>query len=220
MSREFDQAYWDRHWELGGSTSRGALPVNPHLSAETEELRVGSALDAGCGTGAEAIWLAEQGWQVTGADISGAALAAAADRAEATGLTDRVEWVQADLTTWSPGRVWDLVTTHYAHAETGQLAFYRHISSWVAPGGTLLIVGHLHGHPTGGPGHRDGDHACPSGHHGHPEHATATAASITDAFAGSDYAHWDEDVIENCAGWNFRIEFAADCVDGACHSYY
>ncbi|MDN5894115.1 MAG: class I SAM-dependent methyltransferase, partial [Nocardioides sp.] len=162
--------------------------------AETEELRVGSALDAGCGTGAEAIWLAQRGWQVMGADISRAALASAAARAEAAGLTDRVEWVQADLTAWSPGRTWDLVTTHYAHAETGQLAFYRHISSWVAPGGTLLIVGHLHSQPAGGPSsHHDADHdGGPSGHRDHPEHATATTVSITGLFAGP---HWQ---VESC----------------------
>jgi len=177
---EFDEAYWERHWDGERSTPRGELAVSPYLPAETKELRAGSALDAGCGKGTEAIWLARQGWQVTGADISGRALAAAASRAETAGVADHLEWVQADLTTWSPGRDWDLVVTNYAHADTGQLAFYRHISSWVAPGGTLLIVGHLHGHHTGA---RDGG----QGHHDHPEHATATAADITGLFAGPDW---------------------------------
>ncbi|WP_207782022.1 class I SAM-dependent methyltransferase [Phytoactinopolyspora limicola] len=181
MTYEFDRAYWERHWNAESATTRGGeLPVNPYLLAETADLRVGSALDAGCGTGNEALWLAQQGWQVTGADVAGTALAAAADRAETAGLARDIEWVQADLTTWEPGRTWELVVTSYAHPVTGQLAFYRHISSWVSPGGTLLIVGHLHGQHTGGHG----------GHHGsdgHPEHATATAAGITELFTGPDW---------------------------------
>lgn len=185
MTHEFDQAYWERHW--GGAraaTDGGEMPVSPYLPAETEGLPVTSALDAGCGAGTEAIWLARQGWQVTGADISGSALAAAASRAEAAGVDDHLEWIQADLTSWAPGRTWDLVVTHYAHAEPGQLDLYRRLSSWVAPGGTLLIVGHLRGHHTGGHGgQQDGHH----GGLGHPEHATATAAGIAELFAGPDW---------------------------------
>lgn len=145
MSHTFDQAYWERHWSSEGATSGAAdLPVSPYLPVETKDLPVGSALDAGCGSGTEAIWLARQGWRVTGADISAGALAVAAGRAETAGQAAHLEWVQADLTTWEPGRTWDLVVTHYAHAETGQLALYKRISSWVAVGGALLIVGHLH----------------------------------------------------------------------------
>ena len=67
-----------------------------------------------------------------------------------------------------------------------QLEFYEHISRWVAPGGTLLIVGHLrtpetghgHGH-SHGPGHEDGQP---------PVEATVTAASVT---ATLDPALWD-----------------------------
>ncbi|MEK8108387.1 class I SAM-dependent methyltransferase [Micromonospora sp. M12] len=72
-------------------------------------------MDAGCGTGAEAIWLASHGWQVTAVDISSEALARAAVRAEGSAVSDRVRWVEADLTTWAPKTRFDLVTTHYAH---------------------------------------------------------------------------------------------------------
>ena len=103
----------------------------------------GTALDAGCGAGAEAIWLASRGWQVTAADISSEALARAAERAAAAGGRPCVEWVEADLSVWEPGTRFDLVTTHYAHPAMPQLEFYDRIAEWVAPGGTLLIVGHL-----------------------------------------------------------------------------
>ena len=65
----------------------------------------------------------------------------------------------------------DLVTTHYAHPAMPQLAFYDRIAAWVAPGGTLLIVGHLHA-----------DHGAHHGaHHDHhpPAEASVTAANIT-----------------------------------------
>lgn len=67
------------------------------------------------------------------------------------------------------------VTTHYAHPAMPQLAFYERISHWVAPGGTLLIVGHLHGPATPGHGHRP------------PPEATVTLADITRGF---DSAVW------------------------------
>jgi hypothetical protein len=71
---------------------------------------------------------------------------------------------------WVPGRQFDLVTTHYAHPAMPQLDFYDRLAGWVAPGGTLLIVGHLHT----GSGHDD------HGHGGHPpEEASATAAAVT-----------------------------------------
>src|SRR5687768_12306669 len=117
---------------------------NPHLIAEVSDLAPGTALDAGCGAGAEALWLAARGWQVTAADIATAALARAAERAAAGGVAGRVQWVEADLSTWRPDARYDLVTTHYAHPAMPQLDFYHRIASWVAPAGTLLIVGHLH----------------------------------------------------------------------------
>jgi trans-aconitate methyltransferase len=77
-----------------------------------------------------------------------------------------VAWVQADLTTWAPQRPFDLVVTCYAHPTIGQHAFYRRIAGWVAPGGTLFIVGHHHQ-----PAHGHTDH-------GHPATAVTTAEQI------------------------------------------
>lgn len=170
MMNEFDKDYWEDQW---GATPgrRNQVPINPYLAAEAAHLPVGTALDAGCGTGAEALWLAEHGWNVTGADISSVALTEARTRAVAAGTGEHMGWVEIDLSRWEPGRAWDLVFTSYAHAQIGQLALYRRLASWVAPGGTLLIVGHLPG------SHHDGRH----GHH-HPDGATATLGAITDLF--------------------------------------
>ncbi|WP_410598998.1 class I SAM-dependent methyltransferase [Amycolatopsis sp. lyj-90] len=166
MTHGFDKEYWEEHWQRDGAGS----PPNPHLVREVGELAPGTALDAGCGEGAEAIWLASRGWEVTAADISSAVLARAAER----GTPERLRWVEADLSTWDPGMRFDLVTTHYAHPAMPQLEFYDRVAEWVAPGGTLLIVGHLHTH--GGHGHHP------------PAEASATAAAIT---ARLDEAAWE-----------------------------
>lgn len=146
MRYEFNKSYWERHWDSSHDTEEANASVaapHPYLAQETAGLRPGTALDAGSGTGAEAIWLATHGWQVTAADISAVALARATDQATNVPMSDRVNWVEADLTSWEPAHGFDLVTTSYAHAAMPQLAFYERLANWVAPGGTLLIIGHL-----------------------------------------------------------------------------
>ncbi len=182
MTERFDEAYWESHWRQAGAHRAGPeMAPNPYLERETSGLVPGTALDAGCGEGAEARWLATAGWRVTGADMSHEVLTRAAEHAAGSPAADGVRWVEADLTAWEPGEQFDLVTTHYAHPAMSQVAFYRRISDWVAPGGTLLIVGHLHPSHATHPGQGQ-DH----GHH--PPEASATVAGIT---AVLDAARWD-----------------------------
>lgn len=117
MTHSFTQDYWEEHWDHAHTAAADTdeSGPNPHMIRETNGLAPGTALDAGCGTGAEAIWLATRGWQVTGADISATALARAADRAAQASVSERVTWVEADLTTWAPDEPFDLVVTSYAH---------------------------------------------------------------------------------------------------------
>ena len=177
MTGGFDKGFWEEHWRgREGREATAALPPNPHLLREVADLAPGRALDAGCGEGAEAIWLASQGWHVTAADISTVALAKAAERAAATGVGERVQWVEADLATWQPESPFDLVTTHYAHPTMPQLDFYERIATWVAPGGTLLVVGHLDRHDVTGHGHQP------------PAEASATAEAVTARLHPDD---WD-----------------------------
>jgi SAM-dependent methyltransferase len=178
VTHEFGQDFWERHWRQdrsGGPGSMSANPPSPYLARETSDLTPGTALDAGCGSGAEASWLAARGWRVTGADISPEALARAAGRAAASGAGERVEWTRADLSRWRPAAPFDLVMTHYAHPAIPQLDFYDRIAGWVAPGGTLLIVGHLHTPGATSPGHQ-------------PAEPSATAVAITARLPGPG---WD-----------------------------
>ena len=204
MTHEFDRDYWDAHWQAASSAD-GSIAVHPYLAAETASLVPGTALEAGCGEGAEALWLAAHGWTVTVVDLSSEALARAAVRATDAHCSDRVTWVRADLGSWEPDGAFDLVTTHYAHAAGDQLDLYARLAGWVAPGGTLLVVGHrAHDHeqrdPLGAAPQHDGrrpatehrhDPAEPAEHHDHdhdhdhgarPTSATVTAQQVRERF--------------------------------------
>lgn len=170
MTHDFGKDYWEQHWQDTPDAHPDPThqpPANPYVARLATEHPAGTALDAGCGTGAEAVELAAHGWEVIGADISASALAAAARRAEAQSLSGSVSWAETDLSSWEPGRLFDLVTTNYAHPAMPQLAFYSRIAEWVAPGGTLLIVGHAH----------DAEATTSHGHHP-PEEAIVTSAGI------------------------------------------
>ena len=144
----FDQDFWERLWsktvrEHPDKVARH--PPNAHLVAEVGELPPGRALDAGCGHGAETLWLAARGWQVTAVDFSAAALATGRSLAEAAGagIADRIEWVEGDLATWAgaPER-YDLVVCLYVHIAGSVEEMIGRMASSVAPGGTLFMVGH------------------------------------------------------------------------------
>ena len=137
-----DQASWDERYRDAPALWSGR--VNPPLVAEAGELPPGRALDVGCGEGGDVLWLAGRGWQVTGLDWSEVALARAAEHAAAAGLTDRVEWVRGDVDSWSPPEAaYDLVTAHFLHPTAEQRGrLVARLAAAVAPGGTLLWVGH------------------------------------------------------------------------------
>lgn len=138
---------------------------NPQLVAEAAGLPPGTALDLGCGEGADALWLAEHGWTVTAVDVSAVALERAAAHAAESGFGHRVTWLQRDLETWAPEERFDLVSAQFLHStEMPWQRSHRIAADAVRPGGTLLVVGH---HPDGLPpwashSHADGD--APGGH--------------------------------------------------------
>ncbi len=113
--------------------------------AEVADLRSGRALDAGCGHGSDTLWLAARGWQVTAVDFAATALDAGRSRAEAMGpaLSERIEWVEADLETWAPRPdAYDLVVCLYLHAAGSVEELVQRLAAGVARNGTLFLVGH------------------------------------------------------------------------------
>ena len=137
----FERPAWEERYS-GDRVWSGR--VNVQLEAEAADLAPGRALDVGCGEGGDALWLAGRGWQVTASDFAEAALARVAAHAEEAGVADRVETRLLDVRTFEPdGERWDLVTAHFVHLpDGGMVDVVRRLASAVAPGGTLLVVGH------------------------------------------------------------------------------
>ena len=99
-------------------------------------MQPGFALDAGCGHGSEAIWLAASGWQVTAVDLSATALDFGRSTAHAAGadVAERIEWVEGDLGVWTPPRGrYDLVSCLYVHVAGSVVQMVRRLGTGSSP---------------------------------------------------------------------------------------
>lgn len=137
-----DAAFWDGRYAESDRIWSGE--PNAMLVHEVASLAPGRALDLGCGEGADAVWLARRGWTVTGSDISGVALGRAAEHAAQAGVAERVSWERHDLTESFPEGEFDLVSACFLHnyGDFPRDRVLRTAAAAVAPGGTLLVVGH------------------------------------------------------------------------------
>ena len=129
---------WDRRYREHGWSS---VP-DGHLVELVAHLTPGRAIDLGCGTGRNAVWLARTGWRVTGVDASGVGLDRALEQATSEGLS--LETVQADLVDFVPApSSFDLVVVANIHLlPTQRDAFFARAATAVVPGGHLFVVGH------------------------------------------------------------------------------
>lgn len=114
---------------------------NRFLEPAVADLAPGTSLDLACGEGRNALWLAKQGWTSTGVDFSSVGLEKAARLATEAGV--EVEWLCADATAWDTDRTFDLVAVFYLHLPPEAWRSALGVATRaVAPGGTLLLVGH------------------------------------------------------------------------------
>ncbi|MEM9201354.1 MAG: class I SAM-dependent methyltransferase [Actinomycetota bacterium] len=130
---------WDARYRSADQVWSGH--VNSSLATEVIDRQPSLAFDVGCGEGADAIWLAENGWTVTALDVAPTAIERG--RAEATRRGLHIEWLAADLLANPVQREFDLVSLQYLSfpiARTVELT--RVLTSVLAPGGLLLVVGH------------------------------------------------------------------------------
>ncbi len=135
VQEEWDRRYTDRE-QLWSGQPNGALVT------EVAGLTPGRVLDVGCGEGADAIWLASRGWEVTAIEVSGVALERAAGHARDAGVA--IRFVHAELAEAAlPPASFDLVSAQYpALLRTPDSAAERALLAAVAPGGVLLLVHH------------------------------------------------------------------------------
>lgn len=135
-----DRASWDERY--GGSDLVWSAAPNQFLEAEAVDLKPGRALDVACGEGRNALWLATKGWAVTAVDFSAAGIATGRRRADEIGV--EVDWVVADVREWEPEPgAFDLVAIAYLQLPAASLrTVLGHAVAGLAPGGTLVAVGH------------------------------------------------------------------------------
>jgi len=79
-------------WELGVRTELKDLVEGGRLAPDPGD----TAIDLGCGTGANTVFLAQRGWETTGVDFSPIALEKAEARARDAGVTD-ISFIKGDL---------------------------------------------------------------------------------------------------------------------------
>lgn len=159
LAERYSQKTWDARY--GGTERVWSGRPNARLVEQVTGLDVGTALDVGAGEGADAVWLARQGWQVTALDVSPVALALTRAHAEESGVGSLVHTLQHDLMNAGPvPGAYDLVSAQFWHPPVDRrVDFDTVIGAAVRPGGRLLVVGH----------HPDDVHAGIRDAHGHGE---------------------------------------------------
>lgn len=183
---EWDERYSEKERIWSGNPNEMLVRYASRLEPPTAGRE--TAIDVGSGEGADAIWLAQNGWKTTGIDLSSVAVNRARESAAVQNLD--VEFHVADVAQYAreSGARYDLVTVFFLHSrdEEARAATMRSIPQLVAPDGQLLVVSHAAMPPW-------------SRHHHHEDGSprsapNATAASEISAL-GLD-ANWNIEVAE------------------------
>ncbi|MDE9365416.1 class I SAM-dependent methyltransferase [Luteipulveratus sp. YIM 133132] len=198
--------FWDELYGERDAVWSGR--ANPLLVRGAQDLTPGRALELGSGEGGDVIWLAQQGWQVLGVDVSATAIARAAGHVAEAGVADRVEWAQHDLATDFPEGEFDLVSAQFLHSpleQEGERArILRRAAQAVAPGGVLLIGSHA---AAAKPDGDEDDHA-------HDDYEFPTTAQMLEQLALPDswQVELDEEVTSRFSWTDGREGLRTDSV--------
>lgn len=137
-----------RPWE---DAVRGepAPPELLELITGTEPLSVGKALDIGCGSGIDSVFLATHGWEVTGVEVEPRAVKEARQRAQAAGVP--VRFVQGDVTKLSDlgiGTGFTLlldIGCFHTLPRSQRSRYAQEITAAASPDATLLLFAFAYG---------------------------------------------------------------------------
>jgi ubiquinone/menaquinone biosynthesis C-methylase UbiE len=138
-----DSPQWDERYS--GAEFEWSMHPNQFAAAELAGPPAGRALDLAAGEGRNSVWLAERGWSVTAVDFSRVGLDKGRTLSAARGVADgQVDWVVADLGEYEPaGEAYELVLIAYLQVNQALRArVLARAATALAPGGTLLVIGH------------------------------------------------------------------------------
>jgi SAM-dependent methyltransferase len=135
-----DQGEWDARYREKGFL--WTAEPNGFLVGAVEGFAPGKALDLAAGEGRNAVWLAQQGWEVDAVDWSDVALDKGRELARHAGVS--VWFTREDLRSWwPPTDTYDLVVIAYLQVPyIERHGVWRAAAGAVASGGRLVVIGH------------------------------------------------------------------------------
>ena len=131
MALFFDRVY---------TTREGFFSQKPNLflAQAIQGIKPGAALDVSMGQGRNSIYLAQQGWEVTGFDIADEGLAIARSNARKAGL--KIQAIQSGYQEFGFGKSqWDLVAMIYAFFPIRDASYIRKLIDSIRPGGIIVF---------------------------------------------------------------------------------
>lgn len=136
------EQFWEERYR--GMTRQPTGVPTAKLVEHVSDLRPGRSLDLGCSRGDDVLWLARQGWQALGVDISPTAVQTATSRAQDAGLSGKARFERHDLAHTFPAGEFDLVTALYFQSpiEFPRAEVLRKAAAAIAPAGHFLLVEH------------------------------------------------------------------------------
>jgi SAM-dependent methyltransferase len=134
---------WDERYRTGATPWDSQLPSRELLRLlETNQPPGRRVLELGCGTGTNAVALAQRGDDVTAVDYSPTALAAARHKAAAAGVA--ITWIEADVQNFAPGLPpFDLVFDrgcYHCCRRTDLASYLRTLEANTQPGSMLILL--------------------------------------------------------------------------------
>ncbi|PIQ28043.1 class I SAM-dependent methyltransferase [bacterium (Candidatus Blackallbacteria) CG17_big_fil_post_rev_8_21_14_2_50_48_46] len=146
-SAQEPKAFWEKRYLESVSRSRGK--AGRFLQDWVSGLEPQRVLELGCSTGDDSLWLAEKGWQVTAVDISEHAVQTAQRLAQEAGLSERIAFLNCDLTQEFPAGQFELVSATYFQSpfDFPRIQILKTAASRIVKGGHLLIVTHASAPP-------------------------------------------------------------------------
>ncbi|MBL4688660.1 MAG: methyltransferase domain-containing protein [Nannocystaceae bacterium] len=134
-------ADWEARY-VGGTApwDTGHVDVNLKTAIDRSVIKPCRALDVGCGSGLEACWLAGQGYDITGVDLSTTAIARAERRARDAGVSATFAVgsfpADADPFDW----VYDCGCFHTQSSEVTRAAFAESVAQCLVVGGLWTTI--------------------------------------------------------------------------------